>query len=171
MTSMSGLFQSNSRDSCSDWVLTPEEHSTSVEVARKIEALQSKYFFEEDTTGANEEARLCLQKGGSNCWLICADYTKYVQDLVKQERERAQSEPTQPKLRLQVYYAESDIMIGKGGQSYFEECWKQQVVSTNVQFESQEMPGTNHETVLLDHEMGALKSIFDEVKRASQQVV
>ena len=160
VSSITGLF-SNSTDSND----LAEKYGTSKEVAKEIERLEIKYLFAEDTTASDEEAKLCLKKEGSDTWMACADYRAYVTSLAKQEQERRVSNPRESKLKVQVYYAESDIMIGKGGQKYFEECWKQDDVSQVIDFDSQELPGTNHDSALFDPKKGALKSIFEEIKR------
>ena len=168
ITSSSGLFKANTENAELECTRLAEKYGTSAEVAKQIEKLGFKYFFEEDTSAGNDEARLCLKKGDSDAWLICDDYKEYVQSLLDMEKKRAQPESSQPKLKIQVYYAESDIMIGKGGQRYFEECWNRKDVLNVVDFESRELPGTNHETALDDHKRGALKSIFEEVTRGAQ---
>ena len=133
-----------------------------------IEKLQTKYFFAEDTTAGNEDAKLCLKKEGEGNWGACEDYEKYVLDLVQREKARKESNPDQAPLRIQSYFAESDIMIGKGGQKYFEHCWRQEGVDgSGVEFESIELPDTNHETSIVDLEKGALKLVFQEIKKAA----
>ena len=54
-------------------------------------------------------------------------------------------------LKIQAYFAESDVMIGKKGQAYFEERWR----GTNgeykdvVEFASTTVPGTDHDALAL----------------------
>jgi hypothetical protein len=58
-------------------------------------------------------------------------------------------------------------MIGEGGKAYFEECWKQPDVLEYIDFESQTLPGTDHESVLVDWEKGALQKGFEDIKATS----
>ena len=112
---------------------------------------------------------MCLKKGGLDLWLICKDYKQYVQDLLTKERGRSGTSTARHMLKVKVFYAESDMMIGEGpGKDYFEECWNQPDVSEHIDFESQTVSGTNHETVIVDFEKGALRSVFDEIKSASR---
>jgi hypothetical protein len=82
------------------------------------------------------------------------------------EKEGLSTSTARPTLKMRVFYAESDMMIGEGGKEYFEECWKQPDVSEHVGFESHTIPGTNHETLLMDFEKGPLQSVFDEIRSA-----
>ena len=163
VSSVSELFSSENSNSAD----LAEKYGTSKAVAKEIEKLEIKYFFEEDTTGANEEAKLCLKKEGADGWMISEDYRTFVQSLVKLEQERKRSSSDRSRLKVRVYFAEFDMMIGKGGQKYFEECWKQDGVSGNIDYDSQELPGTNHDSAMGDHKKGALKAVFEEVKRRS----
>lgn len=145
-----------------------ERFGTSEEVAKQIEKLQMKYFFAEDTSAANEDARLCLKKGTPADWGACEDYEEYVRNLVKQEQSRIQDGSCNPKLKVRVFFAESDIMIGKGGQKYFEQCWEQDDVAQSIDYEGMELPETDHDTAVLDQKKGALRIIFEEIKRTNQ---
>ena len=166
-SAVSGIFQTSTDPSQSDAALA-KKYGTSGDVAKQIEKTATKYFFAEDTRGGTEEAKLCLKKGGSNLWLVCEDYKKYVQDLLTKEKERSSTDSTRRLLKMRVFYAESDMMIGEGGKQYFEECWKQSALSEHVAFESETLPGTNHETVIADFEKGALQAVFDEIKSTSR---
>lgn len=77
-------------------------------------------MFNENTTGANSEALQCLRKGPNWTWDKCDDYKEFVKEVVRVERERGSS----PKLKVRVFFAETDAMIGLKGRSYFEECWR-----------------------------------------------
>ena len=166
VSSVSGIFSSDSSSSSDDNLV--EKYGTAPKVAKEIERLVGKYFFEgEDVTGANEEAKLCLKKKGPGAWMICEDYQAHVESLTQQEKERVRSGSERPRLKVHAYFAESDVMIGKGGQKYFEQLWSQDGVSESIEYQSHELPGTNHDSVLIDHKKGALKTIFEEVKRPS----
>ncbi|EME87352.1 uncharacterized protein MYCFIDRAFT_180927 [Pseudocercospora fijiensis CIRAD86] len=55
------------------------------------------------------------------------------------------------------------MMIGRTGKEYFEQCWKQEALYDGIRVESREFPGTNHETVLVDIQKGAMKMVFDQI--------
>lgn len=135
----------------------------SKEVAAEVQRLQGKFFFAEDTTAGNEEARMCLKMGGTKIWDECEDYEEFVQKVMVKESERLKSDPNVPKLKMRVFYAESDVMIGKGGKTYFERCWDQDSVHDCIDFESEERPGTDHETVFISADKSALRTIFDDL--------
>lgn len=165
----SGLLGSGDGSESTDQTSPGDRYGASEEVGKEIEKLEGKYFFAEDTTAGNEEAKLCLKKGPPGSWGICEDFEEYVRDFVAQEKDRVSSGSTGAKFKVQVFYAESDIMIGKGGQKYFEQCWKQDGVAEIIEFESKELPKTDHDSLLIDVKKGALGSIFQEVSRASKQ--
>ena len=62
-----------------------------------------------------------------------------------------------------AFFAASDLMIGKGGQEYFEKCWRQEGMAGKVDFESQICEGTDHDSVLVDFRLGALKKVFARI--------
>ncbi len=158
-TAVSGLFSTKTDDA-----LTPgRRYGTTDEVGKEMEKLQVKYFFEEDTTAANEEAKMCLKKDGLVAWDVCDNYETYVRTLCTRETEMRRTRTDEPRLKVQVYYAESDVMIGKGGQSYFDECWSQSMVAGAVDYSSKELPGTDHDSALIDQEKGAIRHIFAEI--------
>lgn len=163
-TAVTGLFGS-SDDSESDAALVAK-FGTSAEVGRKIEKIATKYCFAEDMRAGTEEAKLCLRKGGPDSWMICDDYKNYVHSLAQKEKDAASSDPAHHKLKIRVFYAESDIMIAEGGKKYFDECWKVPDVLEQVNFESETLPGTDHETASVDVDKGAVRTIFEEIKAA-----
>lgn len=163
-SSLSGLFQSTTENSDAEAAMLAAQYGTNEDVAKLISKLTTKYFFAEDARGGTEEAKLCLKMGGQNLWLICEDYKEYVKSLLKRETERSTTTGTDRKLRMQVYYAESDMLIGEGGKKYFDECWKTPEVSKYVDFNSQTLSETNHETIIADFDKSALPAIFDEIK-------
>jgi hypothetical protein len=161
VSAVSGLFGDPKEDPSPPG----KTYGTSDEVGKEIERLRMEYFFAEDTTAANEEAMLLLKKDRSVGWGVCADYHECVRTLCSREQQRRQADSSVPKLVVRVFFAESDVMIGKGGQKYFDDCWKQDGVSDAINYESKELAGTDHDSALIDQEKGALKAIFGEVGR------
>ena len=55
------------------------------------------------------------------------------------------------------------MMIGKEGTTYFETCWNQSCVAGIVDVETQQLASTNHETIVLDYEKGAITKVFKHI--------
>lgn len=158
ISTVSSLFKSKDEDS--DSTSLADRYGRSEEYGKEVDELMGSYYFQEDTTAGNEDAKLCLKKEGTGCWGVCEDYEEYVRSLVQKESERR---PDEPKLDIRVYYAESDMLIGKMGQEYFERCWQQVDLAGSISYRSKELPGTNHDSTVLDFNKGAAKEIFDEI--------
>lgn len=116
-------------------------------------------------SGISQDTLLCLKKGGS-FWGACDDYSTYIDNLVTQLKELQDSGQLQKKLRLIAQFAASDIMSGKEGQRYFEECFGKEGVNSVVDFESIVVPKTNHETIVSARKP-ALRAWLGEVKAMS----
>jgi hypothetical protein len=54
-------------------------------------------------------------------------------------------------------------MIGKNGQSYFEECWGLKSTGGMVDFETVTVMNTNHDSIC-GAQRGTLERIFDEAR-------
>jgi hypothetical protein len=140
-----------------------EKYGVDIETAKIMRSLAVKFNLAEDTTGANEEAKLCLMKGGKADWGALADYEACVQSIADREKERAQA--GEVKLRMEAAFASSDVIIGKGGQEYFEKCWRREGIADGVDFASRTCEGVDHDGVLVDFHKGALKGFFESVAK------
>jgi hypothetical protein len=140
-----------------------EKYGVDLETAKIMRSLAVKFNLAEDTTGANEEAKLCLMKGGKADWGALADYEACVQSIADRERERVQA--GEVKLRMEAAFASSDVIIGKGSQEYFEKCWRREGISDGVDFMSRTCEGVDHDGVLVDFHKGALKGLFESVAK------
>jgi hypothetical protein len=147
---------------------TSGAYGTTKAVETEVDKLIAEYLFnQESMKGGNEEALLLLKKDPSISWGACEDYVAYTKTLNRREKERQTAGGERAKLKVRLYFAESDVMIGKKGQKFFEECWRSNGDSDMIDLESSEMPGTNHDSVLVDFEKGALERIFKEIKALS----
>lgn len=135
-----------------------EKYEVDLETAKAVRSLQVKYSQAEETTAANEEAKLCLQKCKEADWGIVGDYKACMRSIAQQDRGGV-------KLRVDAGFASSDVIIGKGGQVYFEECWRQEGLSGGVDFQSCMFEGTNHDTVLIDLRHGAFKDCLEKIAK------
>jgi len=136
-----------------------EAFGMTLEEVNKVISLGQKYSFAEDTTGGNADAMLCLKKGGAS-WGICEDYETFVPELV-QKLQSSLRPPT--KVKVRVCYAEDDMLVGKGGQSYFEKCWSSSATASVIKFESMTDPGTNHDSIVMPTN-GSIRCLFEEAK-------
>ena len=168
ISSVTSLFRTSPTDAEPDEIDLAKLIGRSKEVAKELERLQGKFFFAEDTTAANEDARMCLKLGGEGLWGECEDYDDFVQKVVHMETERLKANAGAPKLKMRVFFAESDVMIGKGGQHYFEKCWAREGVDACIDYKGEERPGTNHETVFVSADRSALTPIFDDLSNREE---
>lgn len=143
-----------------------KKYGVDVETAKAIGDLYMKFAFAEDTTAANDEAKLCLRKAADVDWDAALDYMACVRRIAEAERALRQHTPDAPKLRVEGLFASSDVMSGKKGQDYFERCWRQEGVEQSITFLSKTYEETNHDSVILDRKRGALKDVFDSVAKA-----
>jgi hypothetical protein len=133
------------------------------ELAKEVERLMTQYIFAEGALGANDEARLCLKKGGKDLWGMTEDFGHFVQDLAAKEATQGEAADS-AKLRIRLVFAESDVMSGERGEKYFDHIWRQNEQCHQVfDVKSVRLPGTDHETVLMDHKLGGMKAVFAEV--------
>ncbi|KAM7183367.1 hypothetical protein V8F33_013638 [Rhypophila sp. PSN 637] len=149
------------------------EYGLSVAVQQELQALVQKSMFGESLSGADSEALFCLRKGPEGLWGECDDYADAVRKLVDLERSRQNNRDLgvvgrgkKRGLTVHAYFAETDAMIGKKGQTYFEICWNGQGHNFDdvVQFRSTTVKDTDHDSVVLSVEV--LEQIFLLVKEA-----
>ncbi|KAG6356066.1 hypothetical protein INS49_015451 [Diaporthe citri] len=102
------------------------DYGLPVELQKELQTLTLKAIFSESMVGADSEALCCLRKGPAGLWADCDDYALFVRKLAELERGRRAEDggDNREKLRISAYFAETDSMIGKRGQSYMEDCWK-----------------------------------------------
>lgn len=129
------------------------------DTAARMKEMMSR-LFKEDTTGANGEVLLCLKKPAAGPWRACEDYEKFPSELearlIERRRQNEMRESSgdpapqqgKPLLRINVYWAESDMLVGKKGEQYFDECFKQYSGDQgNLSYHSETIQDTDHDTV------------------------
>ncbi|PGH26909.1 hypothetical protein AJ80_01492 [Polytolypa hystricis UAMH7299] len=157
-----------------------EEYGLAADVHAEIEKCSLPKIFGEPVVGVNSETLICLKKCSPEAWGKCWDYSKFVNEFAERERQRSlergeeqsqlgTSSESKGKLKIQAYFAESDLMIGKKGQTYFEECWdgKDKEFQELWDFDTATVKDTNHESIL--SAVDVLEGIFQEVKASFQQ--
>jgi len=134
----------------------------------ELERLVTKVFMEENMSGGADEAFLCLKRGDKWSWGLFADIEEAVSMLVYHERlltsgpDSSQGDIRQEKLRVEVFFAESDIMIGKKGQEWFSQCWQSQDIADVISYTSETVPESSHETIG-DPGRGIFARLFKEI--------
>ncbi len=116
------------------------------EVVDETTKLGLKCMFSENTKGANEEARMCLKSVQGADWGAIESYPEFVKELKVRWEDKVGNGGT--KLRVNIILGEEDIMIGKKGMKYFEECWSQEKVGTGVEVTCVHIAGTDHDAVV-----------------------
>ena len=151
-------------DDAAERTLIKKYYGVTKEVQDAVDQLQDDYAWAEETVGANDESILCLKKAGPGLWGACEDYATFVRELASRERERRdRGLNKEHNLKVHAFFAESDMMIGKKGQLYFEECWSKDITAGAVDFEAVTTTNTSHESIC-DAQRGVLERIFDEVR-------
>lgn len=140
-----------------------ERYGFDQDTAKLIDKLLSKYQFAESTRGANEEVKLCLRRCDDADWGEAADYAGCIRKIAVNEAAPGDREPDAAKLRVDGFFAGSDIMIAKRGQEFFERCWQSDEVGGKVDFTTQTFPEANHDAVLIDQKRGGLKIVFERI--------
>ena len=133
------------------------------ETAKQIDKLSPKFQFAEDTTAANEEAKLCLRKFDGEAWGDAADYSDCIRRIAEAEQELCSRESDTNKLRVEGFFAGSDIMSGKRGQVYFEECWERGEVAGVIGWGSRTYDKADHDSVLVDYKKGTLRDVMQRI--------
>ena len=90
--------------------MTPaEKYGVPEDVAKYLSDLRMKYCLAESWVSGDQDAQLCLKKAGYGNWGICEDYEDFVRKLVELEKPYLTAADAELKLKVQVYFAESDI--------------------------------------------------------------
>lgn len=102
------------------------EYGMPMELLRELTNVALSSTLSESLVGADSEALYCVRKGPAGFWGECDDYALFVRKLSELERSRRAEQGCgdSQKLRISAYFAETDDMIGKKGQTYMEDCWK-----------------------------------------------
>ena len=119
----------------------------------------------EDMQGLGQDALLLLKREEyPGCWGSWGDYDSLVPLLAQLERERCRANPSAATtLRVAVYFAESDIMIGtSAGPTWFDHCWRAEQRGDCINYSSTTIARANHDDILaLRH--GVIGRIFQDI--------
>ncbi|KAI3390694.1 hypothetical protein diail_8863 [Diaporthe ilicicola] len=139
------------------------EYGLPLKLQKELQTRTLKSMLSENMVGADSEALCCLRKGPAGLWGDCEDYALFVRKLAELERSRRSDEGggSREKLNITTYFAETDAMIGKRGQSYMEGCWKGSggdEFQDVLKFTTTTVRETDHDSVVQSVEV--LKQIF-----------
>jgi hypothetical protein len=164
-SSISGLFSgSNPEADTEEETEAQQKYGIDKVTTKELENFHFQYISAESLKGANDEALLCSKNRGSISWGACEDYMACMKTICELQRKRLASNPAAKKLKVRLHFAEDDVMIGKGGQKYFNECWQQTGFDESIDVKTKEWPKTSHDSVLLEFGKGALPSVFQDIK-------
>ncbi|KAL5336979.1 Alpha/Beta hydrolase protein [Aspergillus crustosus] len=119
------------------------DYGVPVKESAELSELAVQYMFSEETVGGNGEALQCLRKTKGSDWGACEDYAGCARTLGQQEREGG----GRGSVKLRVYHAETDSMVGKKGQRYVDECWNLGEGYDGIEYTARMVKGTDHDTV------------------------
>ncbi|KXJ96209.1 hypothetical protein Micbo1qcDRAFT_231293 [Microdochium bolleyi] len=133
----------------------------------------ASHAFRHGAKGMGQEAVMLLKRaGGADVWGSWLDIDSYVPILASQirpdtaaamEQSSVQGSQASRTLKMQVFYAEQDNMIGtKAGPKWFDECWSPDQRGDAIEYSSTVVPGTSHDTVL-DLRFGISEEIFKTI--------
>lgn len=131
--------------------------------------LLAKYIFLEDIEGASDEVLLCLQKG-KNLWGEgWKDYDELARKVAEQEKIFRAAHPVAGRnLTIQCFFASADQLVGTKGQQWLEGCWTAEIRGPLIDFESETVPDTDHNS-LLPLERGAMGRVLKYVSHSPVQ--
>jgi hypothetical protein len=164
LSSMAGLWKSKESVRVSreeEEMRCREGCGMSADVKKELEKLTMKYVFEENTKGANDEARLCLKSTDGCAWGACEHYPQFVKNLKESWESRVDGGGEQ--LKVRIIMPEEDALIGEKGKEYFRECWTQEKCGRGIEVGCDEIKGADHDTIL-NTEEGLLGPIFNAAK-------
>ena len=145
-----------------------EAYGMSLRVKRELEKMMRKYIFEENTKGANDEARLCLKSTEGCGWDACQDLPAFLEDLKRSWEEKTAGEGGRTgKLRVKILLAEQDALIGKKGMEYVKECWTQEKCGRGIDVACVQTEGTDHDSIV-NPDKGVMQTILSSAKEASR---
>ncbi|KAI0467778.1 hypothetical protein F4859DRAFT_524948 [Xylaria cf. heliscus] len=121
------------------------EESLATEIFRRM--------MNEDVRGISQDALLLLKRDEyPGCWGTWDDYDKLVpllaQAEMEMERHATDSSPVSP-LRVHVFYAESDMMIGTTvASAWLDNCWRSEQRGEAIDYSTVTIPKTTHNNIL-----------------------
>ena len=154
-------------------VATDAAHAAQEEMLWKkaSESIITHFIFAEEVEGASQEVLLCLQK----CNIKWGDWhtlEEAISRIATNEKlklcQEDQGVVKQRKLKIQIFFAEDDELVGKGGQAYLENCFASANDKQYLDFHSEVVLGTDHGEVLTVSK-GAIEKVMSEIGTLSNE--
>ncbi|RWA03718.1 hypothetical protein EKO27_g11389 [Xylaria grammica] len=118
-----------------------------------------------DIRGMSQDALLLLKRDEyPGSWGTWSDYDALVPLLARAERERRATDSiSDSPLRVRVFFAESDNIIGTTvARAWFDNCWRSEQCDDNIEYISNVVPKTTHDTILALR-YGVVEQIFQQM--------
>ena len=123
--------------------------------------------YAENMQGLSQEALLFLKRGNAYDWGAWEDYDRYVPMLATTEEAYRTPVPDAQKLRVDVFYAETDVMIGNSmGPKWFDDCWREAKRGQSIEYRARVVKGADHDGIF-NLRWGAMHQVFTEVRSKS----
>jgi len=127
------------------------------------------FAYAENVQGLSQEALLLLKRGNAYDWGPWEDYDRYVPMLVDAEKAHKKPDSVAENLKIDVFFAETDVMIGNSaGPKWFAECWKSVIRGLDIEYSSKFVKGANHDGIF-NLRWGAVQQVFAEAKARSSE--
>lgn len=132
------------------------------------EAMGSKIMdriYAEGYQGLSSEAVLLMQKTSSGAgWSDWGDYDKLIPRLASVLRA------TERRLRVDIFYAEKDSLIGNAGSKgpqWLDDCWSAPGNEDAIDYRSRVVDGADHDTVW-NFKWGAMQEVFERIGSSTE---
>ncbi|KAI0160444.1 Alpha/Beta hydrolase protein [Xylariaceae sp. FL1272] len=146
--------------------LAPDADPDEVAMEEKIGPEILRRITAENAQGVSQDILLLLKREDHpGCWGEWGDHEQVVPTLAEVERNRhaTSSDTGQEPLRVRVFFAEADHMIGTTvALTWFNHCWDPKRRGDHIDYSSAVVPRTNHDNIL-DLRYGVVDSIFRDI--------
>ncbi|KAK6080939.1 hypothetical protein SCUP234_05037 [Seiridium cupressi] len=147
----------------------PLAEGADVEMVELEETMLQRFIartYAESVHGLGQEVLLVLKKVAWGTW---DDVDKIVPMLAALEEKRAAENPSSAQLEVEMFFAESDNMIGEtAGPQWLADCWKPERRGEGIRFQSHTIKGTEHETIL-NLRFGIAERIFRKISGMGEE--
>ncbi|KAI1324109.1 Alpha/Beta hydrolase protein [Xylariaceae sp. FL0255] len=162
-TDLAGLIPSLSRGYSSS--TSNSDPDTAIILEQKMFPELLRRITTESVKGISQDALMLLKREQfPGCWGIWTDYDTLLPLLAEKERQRCSTcSGDAPKLKVRVFFAESDHMIGtSSAPEWLDNCWRPERCGDGIDYTSTFVPRTTHDSIL-DLRFGVIERILREM--------
>ncbi|RMZ76939.1 hypothetical protein DV737_g4594, partial [Chaetothyriales sp. CBS 132003] len=149
--------------------------------AKELMALNneiSRRVFAEHTSGANDEALVCLRKPGAGPWGVCDSYKGFAEKLDERLRGELWTDNDSKgiKVTIRAFWAEKDALVGKGGEKYLNACFRPFTEETKddaaacLVYRQELWSHTEHDSIVYPHMLALPAALEDMLGTNSQDL-